>query len=137
MISWDVAQFTWERYTGKLTELQDMNREEVVAMLKRHSTGFSRCPHIRNLHTPFARRGIVLRVAWQHVKKLAKAYSLLQPRPLWQVPSMCSDAQAHAGWLALQGPVQVQGRDAAPPAGALGGQNWQGQGQALHVFGHI
>ena len=36
-------QNTWERYTGKLEEMQDMSREEVVAMLKRRSTGFSRC----------------------------------------------------------------------------------------------
>ncbi|CAL5227421.1 g10381 [Coccomyxa viridis] len=34
--------YTWERYTGKLEEMQDMSREEVVAMLKRRSTGFSR-----------------------------------------------------------------------------------------------
>jgi hypothetical protein len=64
VISWDVAQFTWERYTGKLTELQDMNREEVVAMLKRHSTGFSRCPSHSKFAYPFIINGIVLRVAW-------------------------------------------------------------------------
>lgn len=56
MISWDVAQFTWERYTGKLTELEDMNREEVVAMLKRHSTGFSRCPSHAQLAYPLCQK---------------------------------------------------------------------------------
>ncbi|CAK0755202.1 hypothetical protein CVIRNUC_002356 [Coccomyxa viridis] len=34
--------FTWERYVGRSAELQDMSREEVVSMLKRRSTGFSR-----------------------------------------------------------------------------------------------
>ena len=38
----NAAQFTWERYAGRSAELQDMSREEVVSMLKRRSTGFSR-----------------------------------------------------------------------------------------------
>ena len=45
-------QFTWERYAGKLTEMQDMSREEVVAMLKRRSTGFSRCSQSSQLYPP-------------------------------------------------------------------------------------
>ncbi|BDA40939.1 probable AP2-like ethylene-responsive transcription factor AIL1 at N-terminal half [Coccomyxa sp. Obi] len=34
--------FKWERYQGMLAELNAMTREEVVALLKRNSTGFSR-----------------------------------------------------------------------------------------------
>lgn len=37
-----LVQFTWERYEGMMAELDAMTREEVVAMLKRNSTGFSR-----------------------------------------------------------------------------------------------
>ncbi|EIE26470.1 AP2-domain-containing protein [Coccomyxa subellipsoidea C-169] len=33
--------FTWERYEGMMADLDAMTREEVVAMLKRNSTGFS------------------------------------------------------------------------------------------------
>lgn len=35
-------QFQWERYDGEVKQLTRMSREEVVAMLKRQSTGFSR-----------------------------------------------------------------------------------------------
>ena len=39
--------------------------------------------------------------------------------------------------VALQGPVQVPRSDKAPSAGALGGQNRQSEGQAVHVPGDI
>ena len=42
MLVCNAAQFTWARYAGRSAELQDMSREEVVSMLKRRSTGFSR-----------------------------------------------------------------------------------------------
>ena len=42
MLICNAAQFTWDRYAGRSAELQDMSREEVVSMLKRRSTGFSR-----------------------------------------------------------------------------------------------
>jgi len=35
-------QFDWENYGADLEGLAAMTREEVVAMLKRNSTGFSR-----------------------------------------------------------------------------------------------
>ena len=37
-----LLQFEWENYGADLEGLAAMTREEVVAMLKRNSTGFSR-----------------------------------------------------------------------------------------------
>jgi hypothetical protein len=39
-------QFQWERYENEVEELSSMSREEVVTMLKRQSTGFSRCQRL-------------------------------------------------------------------------------------------
>ena len=38
-----VLQFEWADYEADMASLATMAREEVVAMLKRNSTGFSRC----------------------------------------------------------------------------------------------
>ena len=38
-----VLQFEWADYEADMASLGTMAREEVVAMLKRNSTGFSRC----------------------------------------------------------------------------------------------
>ena len=53
LLTWNAAQFTLDRYAGRLAELEDMSREEVVAMLKRHSTGFSRCRALHPVEAPF------------------------------------------------------------------------------------
>ena len=52
LLIWNAAQFTWDRYAGRSAELQDMSREEVVSMLKRRSTGFSRCDALHRVVAP-------------------------------------------------------------------------------------
>ena len=46
-----VLQFEWVDYEADMASLASMAREEVVAMLKRNSTGFSRCAGVCNANT--------------------------------------------------------------------------------------
>ena len=41
-----MLQFDWADYEADMVSLEAMTREEVVAMLKRNSTGFSRCASV-------------------------------------------------------------------------------------------
>ena len=49
-----VLQFEWADYEADLASLATMAREEVVAMLKRNSTGFSRRAGVCSASTHFA-----------------------------------------------------------------------------------